>query len=183
MSASTQLFDAETTRKVEAVYLTPDVVAQRSATLRVLQLAEGEQVLDIGSGPGLLAHQMAAAVGPKGSVNGIDTSEPMLDMSRKRCAAQPWVEFRQADAIRLPYPDGSFGAAVPSGRSSAMRLAAAGIELFPRSLNEHFRFAGATPTQDLRIFLREESSAQKELLDFCTEGAGRSTARSNSPNL
>ena len=112
MTGSTQLFDAETARKVEAVYLTPDVVAQRRATLEVLQLAEGERVLDIGSGPGLLAHEMATAVGPNGRVCGIDTSEPMLDMSRKRCAAQPWVEFRQADAIRLPYPDGSFDAAV-----------------------------------------------------------------------
>src|SRR5262245_24101266 len=98
MSAGTQLFDAETARKVEAVYLTPDVVAQRSVTLEALQLAEGERVLDIGSGPGLLAHEMAAAVGSKGRVSGIDTSEQMLDMSRKRCAAQSWVEFLQADA-------------------------------------------------------------------------------------
>src|SRR5262245_31695044 len=111
MTGSTQLFDAETARKVEAVYLTPDVVVQRRATLEVLQLAEGERVLDIGSGPGLLAHEMATAVGHTGRVSGIDTSEPMLDMSRQRCVAQPWVEFRQADATRLPYPDGSFDAA------------------------------------------------------------------------
>jgi SAM-dependent methyltransferase len=112
MAGSTQLFDEETARKVEAVYLTPDVVAQRRATLEALQLAQGERVLDIGSGPGLLAQEMAAAVGPEGRVCGIDTSEPMLEMSRKRCAPQPWTEFRQADATRLPYPDGSFDAAV-----------------------------------------------------------------------
>jgi arsenite methyltransferase len=112
MTSGAQLFDAETTRKVEALYLTPDVVAQRRATLETLQLTAGERVLDIGSGPGLLADEMAAAVGPTGSVCGIDTSEPMLDMSRKRCATRTWVEFRQADATRLPYPDGSFDAAV-----------------------------------------------------------------------
>jgi SAM-dependent methyltransferase len=112
MTGSTQQFDAETARKVEAVYLTPDVVAQRRATLDVLQLAAGERVLDIGSGPGLLAHEMAAIVGHKGGVSGIDTSEPMLEMSRKRCAAQPWVEFRRADATQLPYPDNSFDVAV-----------------------------------------------------------------------
>jgi arsenite methyltransferase len=112
MSGNTQLFDAETARKVEAVYMTPDVVAQRSATLKSLHLVEGERILDIGSGPGLLAHDMAAAVGPQGRVCGIDTSEPMLAMSEKRCAAQPWVEFRQADATQLPYPEGSFDAAV-----------------------------------------------------------------------
>jgi ubiquinone/menaquinone biosynthesis C-methylase UbiE len=112
MSGSTQIFDAETTRKVEAVYMTPDVVAQRCATLKILELAEGERILDIGSGPGLLAHDMAATVGPQGRVCGIDTSEPMLAMSERRCAGQPWAEFRQADATQLPYPDHSFDAAV-----------------------------------------------------------------------
>src|SRR5262245_38014373 len=112
MSGSIQTFDAETTRKVEALYMTPDVVAQRCATLKVLELSEGERILDIGSGPGLLAYDMAAAVGPRGHACGIDTSEPMLAMSSKRCAGQPWAEFRQADASQLPYPDGSFDAAV-----------------------------------------------------------------------
>ena len=42
MTGSTQLFDEETARKVEAVYLTPDVVAQRNATLEALQQATSE---------------------------------------------------------------------------------------------------------------------------------------------
>jgi ubiquinone/menaquinone biosynthesis C-methylase UbiE len=112
MTASTQLFDQETARNLEAVYLTPDVVAQRRATLEALQPAAGERILDIGSGPGLLAHDLAAAVGPRGRVCGIDTSEPMLAMSARRCAAQPWAEFRPADATQLPYPDAGFDAAV-----------------------------------------------------------------------
>ena len=36
----------------------------------------------------------------------------MLAMSQKRCADQPWAEFRAADAAHLPYPDQSFDAAV-----------------------------------------------------------------------
>jgi ubiquinone/menaquinone biosynthesis C-methylase UbiE len=36
----------------------------------------------------------------------------MLATSRKRCAGQPWVELRTADARKLPYPDASFDAAV-----------------------------------------------------------------------
>jgi arsenite methyltransferase len=105
-------FDEETSRKVEAAYLTPDVVAQRCAVLKLLELKEGERVLDIGSGPGLLAHDMAATVGAGGRVCGVDISESMLAMSRKRCAAQPWAEFQPADAVKLPYQDGSFDAAV-----------------------------------------------------------------------
>jgi arsenite methyltransferase len=105
-------FDEATSRKVESVYLTLDVVMQRRRALQALALAESERALDIGSGPGLLAHDMAAAVGPEGRVCGIDISEAMLAMSRKRCAGQPWVEFQTADATELPYPDGSFDAAV-----------------------------------------------------------------------
>lgn len=105
-------FDEQTSRRVEALYLTPDVVAQRSQVLRVLKLRRGERVLDIGSGPGLLALDMAAAVGASGRVAGIDSSESMIAMSRARCAAHPWVRFRIGDATRLPFPDASFDVAV-----------------------------------------------------------------------
>ncbi|HEX2477047.1 MAG TPA: methyltransferase domain-containing protein, partial [Lacipirellulaceae bacterium] len=105
-------FDEEISRKVEALYLTPEVVAQRREVLKALELRKGERVLDIGSGPGLLAYDMAALVGSAGRVCGIDTSEDMLAMSRKRCADQPWTEFQKADATNLPYPENNFDAAV-----------------------------------------------------------------------
>jgi ubiquinone/menaquinone biosynthesis C-methylase UbiE len=105
-------FDEETSRKVESLYLTPDVIAQRGQVLKALALRKGERVLDIGSGPGLLTYDMAASVGRDGHVCGIDISEDMLTLSRKRCADQPWTEFRKADATNLPYPDDSFDAAV-----------------------------------------------------------------------
>lgn len=104
-------FDESAARRVEAVYLTPDVVATRSEILRSLELRPGERVLDIGSGPGLLAFDMAATVGDSGRVCGIDLSEPMLEMSRRRCAELGWTEFHNADATKLPFEDASFDAA------------------------------------------------------------------------
>jgi len=88
------------------------VVAQRSEVLRALDLAAGEHVLDIGCGPGLLAYDIAAAVGSAGRVCGIDMSAAMVAMSARRRAEQPWAEFQTADASLLPYPDDSFDAAV-----------------------------------------------------------------------
>ena len=105
-------FDEDLSRKVERIYTTPDVLAQRRQVLQSLDLTRGEHVLDIGSGPGLLAYDMALAVGPQGRVCGIDLSAAMIAMSAKRCADQPWVEFQTADAIELPYPDDAFDAAV-----------------------------------------------------------------------
>jgi len=105
-------FDEATSRRLQAVYLTSDVVAQRRQVLQALALTKAERVLDIGSGPGLLDYDMAGAVGPEGRVRGIDISEAMLAMSRTRCVDQPWVDFQVADATKLPYSDGSFDAAV-----------------------------------------------------------------------
>lgn len=107
-------FDAEEARKVEAVYLTPDVVAQRREVLGLLALAPGERVIDIGSGPGLLAVEMAAAVGPTGRVCGIDVSDSMLELARGRMTApgSAPVEYLTGGVDRIPYPDGAFDVAV-----------------------------------------------------------------------
>lgn len=105
-------FDAAASRKVEAIYRTPDVVATRIEVLRALQLQPGERVLDLGSGPGFLARDLAATVGAGGRVVGVDISEAMLTMARARCAEEAWVEFRDADVTELPFDDATFDCAV-----------------------------------------------------------------------
>ena len=102
-------FDEEMAQRVEAVYGTSDVVEQRRATRAVLSLRPGQRVLDIGSGPGFLAAEMAAEVGPDGRVHGIDPSESMLASARRRGAPD---EFGIGDALALPFPDEHFDVAV-----------------------------------------------------------------------
>jgi arsenite methyltransferase len=105
-------FDEEASRRVEAIYSTPDVVAQRRAVLQALDLCPGERVLDIGSGPGFLAADSGLAVGESGRVCGIDISESMIAISRRRCAHLSHVEFHHGNATQLPFPDGDFDVAV-----------------------------------------------------------------------
>jgi len=108
------VFDAAASRKLEAAYLTPDVVEQRHATLRALGLRPGERVLDVGSGPGLLTAEMAQTVGPAGHVTGLDVSDAMLALSQRRCGdlnGTGRVSLIKADATALPFPDATFDAA------------------------------------------------------------------------
>ena len=62
-------FTDEAARQLEKLYLTRDVIAQRSETIRHLSLSAGERVLDIA--PGFLCESMGEIVGRKGAVVGI----------------------------------------------------------------------------------------------------------------
>ena len=42
-------YDEAWSRRIEAIYVTPDVVAQRQAVLNLLGLQPGDRVLDVGS--------------------------------------------------------------------------------------------------------------------------------------
>jgi arsenite methyltransferase len=105
-------FDDTVARTIETMYTTADVVQQRRAVLDLLDPQAGEDVLDIGSGPGHLACEIAQQVGPRGAVHGVDPSESMLAIAARRRAgehAAP-VSFGTGDALALPFPDGSFDA-------------------------------------------------------------------------
>ena len=71
-------FTDEAARQLEKAYLTRDVIAQRSETIRHLSLSAGERVLDIGCGPGFLCESMGEIVGRKVAVVGIDISADLI---------------------------------------------------------------------------------------------------------
>ena len=72
----------------------------------------GDRVLDVATGTGDLALELAGRVGPDGEVIGSDFSQEML--ARARTKAPPGdgpVVFEWANAMALPYADGEFAAA------------------------------------------------------------------------
>ena len=107
-----QMFDEKESRRIESVYLYPDVVAQRRRTLDVLALRAGERVADLGCGPGLLALDMAGQVGPNGEVRCIDASDSMVGLAKRRLVDLPQVQVEVGDVTSLPSADESFDVVV-----------------------------------------------------------------------
>jgi ubiquinone/menaquinone biosynthesis C-methylase UbiE len=83
-------------------------------TVRRLTPPAGGAVLDVCCGAGASALPAARAVGCGGRVLGVDVAEPLLQIARRRAAAQELhhAEFRCADATGTGLPDASFDAVV-----------------------------------------------------------------------
>ena len=82
----------------------------RAELLPLFGLMDPEwDVLDLGSGTGLLATSIAPFVR---RVTGIDRSPEMLDAARARARGQSNVEFVEGDLAQLPLNDGAFDLAL-----------------------------------------------------------------------
>ncbi len=71
----------------------------------------GERVLDLAGGSGDMARKFARRVGPRGQVVLADINDAMLEVGRARFAdagVAGNIEFVQADAECLPFPDDHF---------------------------------------------------------------------------
>jgi demethylmenaquinone methyltransferase/2-methoxy-6-polyprenyl-1,4-benzoquinol methylase len=77
------------------------------------ELRPGDAALDVCCGTGDFTLALARRVGPEGVVVGCDFSQPMLELAERKAARRGirQVEFELADALALPYEDGSFDAA------------------------------------------------------------------------
>ena len=59
---------------------------------------------------------------------GVDVSDQMLDVAREKCGRnQLYVEFRVADVLALPFPDGGAGAGAGGGAAVAV-MPASGLQ-------------------------------------------------------
>jgi demethylmenaquinone methyltransferase / 2-methoxy-6-polyprenyl-1,4-benzoquinol methylase len=82
----------------------------RTRAAKLARLTPGDRALDVATGTGDLALELARAVAPHGEVVGSDFSHEMLNRARAKAGTAP-VRFEWADAMELPYEDASFAAA------------------------------------------------------------------------
>src|SRR3954462_13990192 len=78
---------------------------ERAADLAALK--PGDRALDVATGTGDLAVELAARVGPDGEVVGSDFSARMLELARQKA---PELRFEHGNALDLPYHDNEFDA-------------------------------------------------------------------------
>ena len=103
--AATEAYDRGWVPQIER--LTQQCVARA-------RLNEGERVLDVATGTGVGAFAAAEAVGPGGSVTGIDVSARMVARAAERAQAigARNVHFQRADMEATGAPDGGYHAVV-----------------------------------------------------------------------
>lgn len=82
-----------------------DDLAQRVASKPV------SQVLEIAAGTGVVTRRLAKLLPASAAIIATDLNQPMLDMAAQVGTERP-VEWRQADAMQLPFDDGMFDAVV-----------------------------------------------------------------------
>lgn len=121
----------ETVAETYEQLLVPALFGQWAAQVaNSASVREGQRVLDVACGTGILARALAQRVGPAGAVSALDINPAMLAVARKK--GTPAIDWQEGSAEELPYGDAQFDAVVSQF----------GLMLFPdpeRALQEMMR--------------------------------------------
>jgi ubiquinone/menaquinone biosynthesis C-methylase UbiE len=77
-----------------------------------LEVREGMRVLEIACGTGIVTRHLRERLPASSTLVATDLSEPMLTHAQRQLGGVGGIEWLQADAMALPFPDQSFDAAV-----------------------------------------------------------------------
>ena len=105
-------FDERTATQLEAVYRTRDIRRRRALAQEALASQPGDEVLDVGCGPGFYVVDILDIVGQTGAVTGVDTSAAMLAIAGRKAGDRPNVRLLEGEATKLPVGDASVDRAI-----------------------------------------------------------------------
>jgi len=125
---------------------------------------QGDRVLDVACGTGVLTREAASRAGPTGTVTGFDLSPEMLAVAAR---LSPGLRWQQGSAESLPFPDQSFDAVVSQFGLMFFPDPVAGLREMMRVLVPGGRLAVAvwasladTPAYEAEVALVERLAGQ-----------------------
>lgn len=71
-------------------------------------LVQGETVLDVACGTGIVSRLAWPKIAPKGRVVGLDVNPKMLDVAKSAAHREAAIEWAEGNAAAIPLPDDSF---------------------------------------------------------------------------
>jgi ubiquinone/menaquinone biosynthesis C-methylase UbiE len=94
-------------------YLGPVVMLPYAEDLaRRIHLVGPARVLELACGTGILTRRLREALPAEAFLVATDLNQPMIDYARPKFTGVPGLEWRQADATRLPFDEAEFDAVV-----------------------------------------------------------------------
>ncbi len=133
----------------------------------LVRLDRGGRYLDLGCSAGLYTRSLAATLGDRGDVVGIDISPSMLKEAVRRARKlEATPSFTRADAENLPFADASFAGAVCGGSLNEFGDPA-------RTLRERRRVLEPSGRVAIMGILKAKTSRGRRLQSFLSTGGVR----------
>jgi ubiquinone/menaquinone biosynthesis C-methylase UbiE len=146
---SQQRYDMEFMRRMAENYeryFVPTIGAPVAADLlKAAGLRPGERVLDAACGTGVATKLAAERVAPHGAVSGLDPNPAMLAVARATTRSDVSIDWHQAAAEDLPFPDDSFDAVLCGMGLQFLSDKQAGLREFHRVLVPGGRLVANVP--------------------------------------
>jgi ubiquinone/menaquinone biosynthesis C-methylase UbiE len=121
-----------------------------------------QSVLETAAGSGVVTRALAGRLGPDKRYVVTDLNQPMLDHAKAHQGDDGGIEWRQADALKLPFDDGSFDSVVCQFGAMFFPDKVAGFAEAKRVLRKGGRF----------VFNVWDKIEENEFADIVTQAAG-----------
>ena len=162
------VFNASMGARLEVLYASPQIVAQRRRFRALLDVRDGESGVDVGCGVGHLTCELAEDVGVDGRMTGVDASADMLAGAAARVRARRLddrVALREGDAVALGLPDASADFVVAVQTYSYVPDIAAAIAEAARVLRPGGRLGVLETDWDLYVYGSPDVDLMRRIFD------------------